>query len=136
METKAIEFNVLGDDRGSLISLEQNKNIPFDIKRVYYIYGTKENVRRGFHSHKKLKQIAVCVNGSCKFLLDDGKEKKNILLDSPNKGLLIEDMIWREIYDFSNDCVLMVLADEFYDEDDYIRDYQKFIDKVIEDEKA
>lgn len=125
---KLIDFKTLGDERGSLISLEENKNIPFDIKRVYYIYETDIKVRRGFHAHKKLKQVAICVNGSCKFLLDDGKKKENILLDSPEKGLVIEDMIWHEMYDFSEDCVLMVLADNFYDENDYIRDYQEFIE--------
>jgi dTDP-4-dehydrorhamnose 3,5-epimerase-like enzyme len=130
MKSKIIDFNMLGDDRGSLISLEQNKNIPFEIKRVYYIFGTKENVRRGFHAHKKLKQVAICVNGSCKFLLDDGKEKAEIFLDSPNKGLIIEDMIWREMFDFSENCVLMVIADSLYDENDYIRNYDEFLELV------
>lgn len=130
MEIKLIDFKSLGDDRGSLISLEENKNIPFNIKRVYYIFGTKEGVRRGFHAHKKLKQVAVCVSGSCKFLLDDGKEKHHISLSSPEKGLLIEDMVWHEMYDFSDDCVLVVLADDFYDESDYIRDYDEFFGEV------
>ncbi len=131
MQIKIIDFKILGDERGSLISLEEHKNIPFEIKRVYYIYGTKNGVQRGFHAHKHLKQIAVCVNGSCKFLLDNGKTRESICLDKPSKGLLIEDMIWREMYDFSDDCILMVLADEFYDERDYIRDYDKFL-KVIQ----
>ena len=130
MQIKLIDFKKSGDDRGSLISLEQNKNIPFEIKRVYYIYGTKQDVRRGFHAHKQLKQVVICISGSCKFLLDDGKDKKNILLDTPEKGLVISDVIWREMYDFSTDCILMVLADELYDESDYIRDYDEFV-KVI-----
>ena len=130
MEIKIIDFKVLGDERGSLVSLEQNKNIPFEIKRVYYIFGTDVKARRGFHAHKKLKQIAICVNGSCEFLLDDGESKENVLLDSPHKGLVIEDMIWREMYDFSKDCVLMVLADDYYDESDYIRDYDEFLKEV------
>ena len=130
---KIIEFKDLGDNRGSLISLEENANIPFAIKRVYYIFGTKDKIRRGFHAHKKLKQMAICVNGSCKFLLDNGKKKENILLDSPEKGLVIEDMLWREMYDFSSDCVLMVLADDYYDESDYIRDYDKFLKEVESD---
>jgi len=122
-----INFEIKGDERGSLISLEENKNIPFDIKRVYYIFGTKIGVRRGFHAHKKLKQLLVCVSGSCKILLDDGKSKEEISLDNPSKGLLIESMIWREMFDFSPDCVLMVLANEVYDENDYLRDYQQFL---------
>ncbi|APA83598.1 sugar 3,4-ketoisomerase [Francisella tularensis] len=127
---KLLDFNILGDSRGSLISLEQNKNIPFDIKRVYYIYGTQENIRRGFHAHKELKQVLVCVSGSCKVLVDDGNRKENILLDTPDKGLLISGLVWREMYDFSPDCVLMVLASDFYDESDYIRDYNDFLKEV------
>ena len=126
MKIEIIDFDVKGDNRGSLIALESNKNIPFEIKRVYYIYGTNPNVVRGKHAHKQLNQVAVAVSGSCKFILDDGKEKKEVILDSPDKGLIIREMIWREMYDFSEDCVLMVLASEFYEEDDYIRDYQEF----------
>jgi len=130
MKINILDFKILGDDRGSLISIEQGKNIPFDIKRVYYIFGTKSNIRRGFHAHKKLKQMAICISGSCEFLFDNGKTKKTILLNSLDKGLLINDMIWHEMYNFSSDCVLMVLADDFYDESDYIRDYDEFL-KVV-----
>ncbi len=128
-----IEFKDLGDDRGSLISLEENKNIPFVVKRVYYIFNTKDKIRRGFHAHKNLKQIAICVKGSCRFLLDDGEYKETVLLETPNKGLLIDKMLWHEMYDFSSDCVLMVLADDYYDESDYIRDYDKFLKEVEND---
>lgn len=127
MKIEIINFDTKGDERGSLISLEENKNIPFDIKRVYYIFDTKIGVRRGFHAHKKLKQLLVCVSGSCKVLLDDGKSKEEILLDNPNKGLLIGLMIWHEMFDFSPDCVLLVLANDYYNEDDYIRDYNQFL---------
>jgi dTDP-4-dehydrorhamnose 3,5-epimerase-like enzyme len=127
MNIELIDFKIKGDDRGSLIALESNKNIPFDIKRVYYIFGTKENVQRGFHAHKQLKQVAVCLNGSCKILLDDGNEKKSVLLNKPEKGLIIREMIWREMYDFTKDCILIVLASELYDKNDYIRDYEEFI---------
>ncbi len=122
-----LNFKTLGDERGSLIALEENYNTPFAIKRVYYIFDTKSAVRRGYHAHQDLKQIAICVSGSCKFLLDDGSTKENVLLDSPNQGLLIEGLIWREMYDFSEDCVLLVLASEHYNEDDYIRDYDTFL---------
>ena len=128
MKTKLIKFKALGDDRGSLISLEQNSNIPFEIKRVYCIYGTKQDIRRGYHAHKQLKQVAICISGSCKFLLDDGKNKEHILLDTPEKGLIIENMIWHEMYDFSSDCVLIVFANEYYYESDYIRDYDNFLE--------
>lgn len=130
MKIKVIDFNVMGDERGSLISLEQNKNIPFEIKRVYYIFGNKENTRRGFHAHKRLKQVVICVSGSCKFLLDDGNSKIEISLEAPSKGLVIEDMIWREMFDFSEDCVLMVIADSLYDESDYIRNYNEFLELI------
>ncbi|TBL43377.1 WxcM-like domain-containing protein [Hafnia alvei] len=126
MNVTLIDFQKHGDERGSLVSLEYEKNIPFKIKRVYYIFNTKENVRRGYHAHKKLKQLAICMKGSCKFLLDNGKEKKSVLLNNPNQGLLIESFMWREMYDFSDDCVLVILADEVYDESDYVRDYKVF----------
>lgn len=132
---KLLKFQTLGDDRGSLISLEENYNAPFNIQRVYYIFDTKEGVRRGYHAHIDLKQIAICVKGSCKFVLDDGKIREEVLLNTPNQGLLIEGLIWREMYDFSQDCVLVVLASEHYDENDYIRDYQQFMDKVTHETK-
>jgi dTDP-4-dehydrorhamnose 3,5-epimerase-like enzyme len=127
---KTISFKPLGDERGSLVALEGGKVVPFDIKRVYYIFDTKEGVSRGFHAHRNLKQVAVCVTGSCRFVLDNGKQKEEVVLDSATKGLLINDLTWREMYDFSPDCVLMVLASEYYDESDYIRDYQEFLKAV------
>jgi len=130
MITKIIDFKLLGDARGSLIALEEHHNVPFDVKRVYYIFGTGEGVRRGFHAHKNLKQLAICTSGSCQFLLDDGKIQNHVQLNSPTQGLLIEGLIWREMYDFSADCVLMVLADNYYDESDYIRDYTTFLEVV------
>ncbi|MDP5145079.1 FdtA/QdtA family cupin domain-containing protein [Shewanella sp. ULN5] len=133
MDIKFIQFQSHGDERGSLVSLEGHKNMPFTIKRVYYIFDTKEKVRRGFHAHKQLKQLAIVLKGSCRFLLDDGKEKIELLLDNPSQGLFIESFVWREMYDFSEDCVLLVLADSFYDESDYIRDYQEFIEMATHD---
>jgi len=125
-----VELPPLGDDRGSLVAIEGAKTIPFDIKRVYYLFGTKEGVARGFHAHKALKQVAVCVTGKCKMLLDNGAEKTEVWLDSSTKGLVIEGLVWREMYDFSSDCVLLVLASEHYDENDYIRDHQEFLNIV------
>lgn len=123
---KTVSFKPLGDERGALVALEGSKSVPFEIKRVYYIFGTQQGVSRGFHAHKNLKQVAICVTGSCRFSLDDGFQKSEIILDSPTTGLLIEDMVWREMHDFSPDCVLMVLANNYYDESDYIRSYETF----------
>lgn len=133
MNIELIQLQKHGDERGSLIALEEGRNIPFNIKRVYYLFNTKTQVRRGFHAHRKLRQVAVVVRGSCSFLFDDGKEKKNIYMDDPSKGLSIEPWIWHEMYDFSEDCVLMVLANDEYNESDYIRDYNVFIEEVRND---
>ena len=116
------------DERGLLVTLEGTKSVPFNIKRVYYIFGTKEGISRGFHAHLNLKQVAVCVKGSCQFVLDNGKQRQEVILDSPTKGLLIEDLTWREMFNFSPDCVLLVLASEYYDELDYIRNYDEFLE--------
>lgn len=126
MNIQFLQLQTHGDDRGSLISLEEGKNIPFQVKRVYYMFDTGQGVKRGYHAHKSLKQVAVAVRGSCRFLLDDGKEKIDFRLDNPCQGLLIESFVWRVMYDFSPDCVLMVLADSLYDETDYVRDYATF----------
>ncbi|HAS6214059.1 TPA: WxcM-like domain-containing protein [Vibrio vulnificus] len=127
---KLLDFKIMGDERGSLVALEQNKHIPFAIKRVYYIFGTQKDVARGFHAHRDLLQVAVCVKGRCDILMDDGCFKQTITLDSPDKGLLIDIMQWHEMYNFSDDCVLLVLASDIYDESDYIRDYGLFLREV------
>lgn len=127
MEIIKYSFQRHGDDRGQLIALEESKEIPFAIKRVYYMYDTGEGVRRGFHSHRTLEQLLICIHGSCKILLDDGIEKRDILLDEPYEGIYVGPDIWREMYDFSADAVLLVLASQLYNEDDYIRDYEQFI---------
>lgn len=124
---KLIPFSSFGDCRGNLVALEENKNIPFHIKRVYYLFDTKNDVIRGLHAHKNLKQVAFAISGSCRFILDNGKEREEVILDSPKQGLLIESCIWREMHDFSDDCILVVLASEYYDESDYIRDYEEFL---------
>lgn len=123
-----IQFKSLGDERGSLVALEANKDIPFDIKRVYYIYGTQAGESRGFHAHKALKQVAVCISGKCRFIMDDGFTKEEVVLSSPDKGILIDCMQWHEMHDFSEDCILLVLASDHYNESDYIRNFQEFID--------
>ncbi len=125
MET--IELTPRGDERGWLIALENLKEVPFEVKRIYYIYGTRSDFRRGKHAHRNLTQLAVCVSGSCRFLLDDSRTRREYLLDRNSLGLNIGPMVWREMYDFTPDCVLLVLANELYDESDYIRDYEEFL---------
>ena len=125
-------FQQHGDERGQLVALEEFKDIPFEIKRVYYMYDTGEGIHRGFHAHKTLKQILICIHGSCKVLLYNGQEKKIVSLEKPYEGLYISHNMWREMYDFSPDAVLMVLASEYYDESDYIRDYDQFLNSVKE----
>lgn len=127
MQTIKYVFQQHGDDRGQLVALEEGRDIPFEIKRVYYMYATGEGVHRGFHAHKNLQQILICIHGSCKILLDNGADKKVVSLEKPYEGLYVTNDMWREMYDFSPDAVLMVLASEYYDENDYIRDYEEFL---------
>ena len=130
MITTLKEFNVLGDHRGQLVALESNRHIPFDVKRIFYIYGTQENVNRGNHAHFITKQFLVVVNGSCKVTLDNGRKKETFTLSKPNLGLFQDSLIWGTMHDFSIDCVLMVLANEYYKASDYITDPDKFLDEV------
>lgn len=123
---KIINFPSIGDDRGSLVAMETIDKVPFEIKRVYFIFETLKDVSRGFHAHKQLKQIAICVSGKCRMVIDDGRNREEVWLDSPSKGLLIDNNLWREMHDFSEDCVLLVLASEHYNESDYIRSYDDF----------
>jgi len=125
-----IQLPVLGDERGQLGVAEVGAHAPFDIKRVYWIYKTSPGVTRGLHAHKELRQLAIAVAGSCKMLLDDGKSRTSYALDSPSRALFIGPGMWREMSEFSDDCVLLVLASEVYDEDDYIRDYEKFKEQL------
>ncbi|MEN8282237.1 GNAT family N-acetyltransferase [Acinetobacter gerneri] len=126
---KLIDLPSFGDERGGLVAIESNQSIPFDVKRLYYIFNTADKPR-GFHAHIDLKQVAVCLKGSCRFILDDGQHKEEVVLDSPTQGLIIEGLVWREMHDFSEDCVLLVLASEHFSEADYIRDYEQFINYV------
>jgi len=125
-----ISFPVKGDSRGSLIAIEQFREVPFEIKRIYYIFDTKSGVSRGFHAHKNLEQVIICVKGSCVIHTDNGCKRERIQLENPRDGLHIRGMVWREMHDFSHDCVLVVLASQYYEEDDYIRSYEQFISEV------
>lgn len=132
MQVKMYHFPPHGDERGQLIAIEENKDIPFTVRRVYYIYDTLPGVRRGHHAHRCLEQILVCVSGSCRIHLDDGHDTAEVLLDKPWEGLYISNDIWREMYDFTPGAVLLVLASEPYDEADYIRSYDDFLKMVKE----
>ena len=128
------KYNIHKDKWGKLVALEGNGDIPFNIKRVYYIYGVEEGVRRGFHSHRKLQQILICVHGSVKILLKTPDKEEVVTLNKANEGLYIGPNTWREMYDFSDDAVLLVLASEHYKESDYIReysDYEKYYNKYV-----
>ena len=130
-KVKVVQLQPIGDATGSLIALESStKNIPFEIKRVYYIFDTTPGTIRGNHAHKELKQILIALSGSCTVVCDDGEKRKEYTLDWPSKGLYIEGMIWREMKNFSKGSVLMVLASEKYDEGDYIRNYDTFLEQL------
>jgi len=130
MKYRLLNLKIMGDKRGSLISFEEAQNVPFDVKRMYCIFDTDVNAVRGKHAHKNLKQVLYCPKGGCTILLDDGFQKVEINLNSPDKGLYIEGTIWREMYNFSSDCVLAVLASDYYDEKEYIRNYDEFLKEV------
>lgn len=125
-------FRVHKDNYGSLIPVETFDSIPFGIKRVYYIYDVEDGRRRGFHSHRYLHQALICVHGNVKILVKTPFEEENVLLDKPDKALLIGPMVWREMYDFSPDAVLLVLASEHYTPSDYIRDYSVYEKEALE----
>lgn len=155
MDYTLLDFQPHGDDRGQLTVVESGKDIPFDVKRVFYIYGVEGGVRRGFHALRDTDQVLVCVKGSCKVLLDDGSAgdvcgsgsagdacgsgaagdaregdgsgKVVVSLDDPQKGLLVPARLWREMFDFSPDAMLLVLASGPYAESDYIRNYEEFL---------
>lgn len=120
------DLPVKGDERGRLVALAGGQEVPFAIARVYYIFDSEPDAPRGFHAHRNLQQYAVCVRGSLTMRLDNGRERRDVVLNRPDQALYIGSMIWREIHDLSPDCVLMVLADSPYDEADYIRDYNEF----------
>lgn len=125
-----LRFNTLKDSRGNLIALEAMKNIPINIQRVYYIWGLNKEPR-GFHAHRITKQVLICIQGSLELLFDDGKGmKKNIHLSSPSEGVFIDTWLWHEMHNFSDNCILVVLASHQYDESDYIRSYDKFLKEV------
>jgi dTDP-4-dehydrorhamnose 3,5-epimerase-like enzyme len=127
-DIKPIEFPVIHDHRGNLSFIETGRHIPFEIKRVYYLYDVPGGAERGGHAHKDLQQLIIAMNGSFDVVLDDGYEKKRIHLNRSYNGLYIPKMLWRELDNFSSGSVCMVLASEFYTEDDYIRDHNEYVE--------
>ncbi len=132
-----IEFADLGDERGNLVVIEgEGKDIPFDIKRVFYIYGSDSEVVRGQHANRETEFLLVNVSGKSKVKVDNGRESAVISLDRPRMGLYLSAMLWKDMYDFSRDSVLLVLASRHYDEKEYIRDYDTYRKVLEEAERA
>lgn len=126
-----LEFPQKGDERGHLVIIEGKKDVPFDIKRAFYIYGSDSDVIRGNHANRKSEFVLINVSGTSKVKTDDGYGNKKIfVLDRPHIGVYLPIMIWKEMYDFSKDSVLLVLSNEHYDAKEYIRDYDKFVEEV------
>lgn len=126
-DCRFIDIPKIKDRRGN-IGVIENEVIPFESKRVYYLYDVPSDARRGGHAHKKLQQFIIALSGSFDIVLKDSKEEKKITLNKPDKGLLIVPGIWRELENFSSGSVCLVLASEVFDEEDYIRDYQRFVE--------
>ena len=124
---KLIEFKQNGDDRGHLVVVEGESDIPFLIKRVFYIYGSEKEVVRGKHANLRTEFVLINVSGTSKVKIDDGKKQEVISLERPHIGIYLPKMVWKEMYDFSQDSVLLVLASEHYDASEYIRDYDDFL---------
>lgn len=138
MNLSETEITILpkhGDRRGNLSVAEQLKEVPFEIKRCFWMYDVPEGKGRGGHAHKTLKQFVIAMSGSFKITLDDGKEKKTFLLDSPDKGLLIDTGVWADLTEFSRGAVCLVLASDVFREEDYLGKYEEFTDYLADREK-
>lgn len=129
-QIQILNFPDLGDERGNLVVVEGGIAIPFDINRIFYIYGSDSEVIRGSHANLKSEFVMINVSGTSKVLIDNGKERRIISLDKPRMGLYLKSMVWKEMYDFSPDSVLLVLSNEHYDPDEYIRNYDEYLKMV------
>lgn len=127
---KILEFGDLGDERGKLVVVEGAMDIPFEIKRVFYIYGSDSSVIRGQHANRDSEFVLINVSGSSKVRVDNGFEEEIIELNRPRMGLYLPTMVWKDMYDFSEDSVLLVLANTHYDGNEYIRDYDEYLKEV------
>lgn len=128
LDCEIIDLEIVHNETGNISVLENGKNIPFDIHRVYYLYDVPAGAERGGHAHYELEQYVIAASGSFTFVLEDGKNKKEVFLNHPNKALNIKQGIWREMKDFSSGSICLVLASHEYDEADYIREYGEFLD--------
>ncbi|MDE6054536.1 MAG: FdtA/QdtA family cupin domain-containing protein [Lachnospiraceae bacterium] len=131
-QCRLIEFPQKGDERGHLVIVEGNQDIPFDIKRVFYIYGSDQNVIRGRHANYRSEFVLINVAGTSKVKVDDGTNQKIYYLDRPHIGIYLPKLVWKDMYDFSEDSVLLCLASEHYDADEYIRDYNAYLEVMRE----
>ena len=125
-ECRIINFPKITDVRGNLSFIEENKHVPFEIKRVYYLYDVPSGATRGGHAHKKMEQVIIAMSGSFKVVVDDGKSRKSFFLNRPQYGLYVSPAVWREMENFSSNSIALVIASTIYDEGDYIRDYETF----------
>lgn len=132
MDYKIVNFNQLGDERGHLVVVEGNKDIPFEIKRIFYIYGSDSNVIRGLHANRDSEFVLINVSGTSKVKVKDCKDEIIVNLDHPHMGIYLGKMVWKEMYDFSKDSVLLVLASTHYSNEEYIRDYNEYIKECEE----
>lgn len=126
-----INFNEFGDERGNLVVAEGSGiDVPFDIKRVFYMYGSDPDIIRGQHANRKTEFVLINVSGTSKVKVDNGYETEIIELNKPRMGLYIDVMVWKDMYDFSDDSILLVLASQHYDGTEYIRDYDMFLEEI------
>jgi len=130
MNYKLIETKFFGDETGHLISFEKGSNCPFDIKRTFYIFDTVPNKVRGQHANRNSEFLLIAISGSCKIKIDDGKNQEIVELNTPHKALWLDKMMWKDMYDFSYNAILLVLTNTMYDESEYIRDYKDFLKEV------
>ena len=130
MNYRIIDLKTFGDERGKLVSFEKDCNCNFDIKRAFYIFDTKGNASRGCHANRNSEFLLIPINGSCRVKVDDGKNKTDVILNNPHKALYLNKMIWKEMYEFSYNAILLVLTNTLYDEKEYIRNYNEFLKEV------
>ena len=128
-----IYFGELGDERGHLVVVEGEQSVPFDIKRIFYIYGSDSTVIRGQHANKESEFVLINVSGKSKVRISDGLDEMVVELNQPNMGVYLPKMVWKDMYDFSEDSVLLVLASTHYDAQEYIRDYKEYL-KLVQEE--
>lgn len=127
MNYKLIDMKVFGDERGHLISLEKGNNCPFEVKRAFYIFDTKPGIARGAHANRNSEFMLIPISGSCKVRIDDGSSSETVKLSDPHKALYLDKMLWKEMFDFSYNAILLVLTNTLYDEKEYIRDYNEYL---------